>query len=133
MTLYNQSSCAHIICQTLAIKEKCFRLRKRNNSGGFDELFHQHIPAYRISNESALSFLKSLVLLHSSLDDLSVLKTYLNGRGTSPKKINLSESTTHSPEPGVIRHCRNNHQINAWYDEVNHKEKFRVESYLVEQ
>lgn len=116
------------VCGSLVEKEKCFRLQKYNDQGGFDDVFHEHIAAHRISSDNAGAFLKALVLRHSSLGDTEALRAYINGRGKEPSKIDLYQFHVEYPEPGVIRRYSNSSHINAWFDEIIVKDEFRKDS-----
>lgn len=113
------------VCKNLGVKEKCFRLQKYNDRGGFDDVFHKHIPAHRITGDNAGAFLKALILRHSPLGDGEALRAYINDRGKEPSKIDLCQSHMEYPEPGVLRRYSDSGHINAWFDEVIAKDKFR--------
>ena len=112
------------LCARLEPGEKCFRLRKYEQ-GEFIELFHEHVPAHRISQDNAMAALKSLVLRYQEAEAGRILRHYLNGRGSSPKaEDHYCLFHVEYPEPGVIRkYCGIN--IEAWMDEVIDPGKFR--------
>ncbi|MDA3897157.1 MAG: hypothetical protein PF482_13535 [Desulfobacteraceae bacterium] len=115
------------ICDALKTNEKCFRLHEYNK-GNFNELFHEHVPKYRISTNNANEFMKTLVVHHSSYGDPEILSTYLNNRGKNPSFLQLGLWITEYPEPGVLRRFFSSGNLTAWYDEVITPSQFRVES-----
>jgi hypothetical protein len=112
------------ICSDLEPKQKCFSLR-RYNKGVYDDVFHEHVPRHRITQDNSIEMMKALVLRHEEFVAPFILRCYLNNRGREPEATNLPRFFVEYPEPGVIRKycCSNNFQ--AWKDEIIAPEKFR--------
>lgn len=113
------------ICDALQPKEKCFRVQELKD-GHYCEVFHEHIPSYRMSTDSAVNALNALTIHYSRLAPSTVLRSYLNKRGKEPAAAPLITIVTEYPEPGVLRRYSSAHSVNAWLDEVVSGEKFRV-------
>src|SRR5580693_6829640 len=96
---------AFLICPTLTPDMKCIRLRKYNHGRGelFAELFHEHCPKHRISEDASTEMLRALVLRYEQADAAYILRSYLNKRGREPQAYNPFRMTVEYPEPGVIR------------------------------
>lgn len=112
------------ICETLVPKHRCFRVQVYDD-GKFVEVFHEHVPAYRISAESTLEALRSLALKYSPVSASTVLHTFLNKRGKEPAAASTFSVNTEYPEAGVLRRYCSTGQVNAWTDEVLVASKFR--------
>ncbi len=112
------------ICNNLKANEKCFRLQIYDQ-GETNEVFHEHIPKHRISNDNAVSFMKTLIVKYSSLRDSEILRAYINNRGKEPSSINLCQAHIEYPEPGVFRKYFSGGGITAWVDEVIVPNEFR--------
>jgi hypothetical protein len=112
------------ICDDLKVNEKCFRLYGYDK-GDFNELFHEHVPNHRISNSNACEFLRALVIRHSPLGDLEILRTYLNKQGKNPTTIQLGFSVTEYPEKGVLRQYLSSNGICSWFDTIINSKQFR--------
>jgi len=113
------------VCSSLKEGEKCFRLLEYDE-GEYRDLFHEHVPNFRISGVSSGSFMKSLIISHSSLNDEQIFRTYLNKRGNQPSMISLLQGHIETPEPGVLRKYADSGQLVAWYDEVISPSEFRM-------
>jgi len=111
------------VCCTLKENEKCFCLFEYDK-GEFIELFHEHIPKHRISNENSVQFIKTLLIQHSDFGNSEIMRTYINKRGKSPGAIKLCQTTVEYPVPGVLRKYFSNGAFTAWYDEVISKSVF---------
>lgn len=105
------------ICKELKATEKCFRVQQYDN-GDFKDLFHEHVPKSRISEESSFQFLRAIILKNHPFGSTEILRTFLNSRGKNPVRIQLCNSHTEYPEPGVVRKYLCSQGINTWYDEV---------------
>lgn len=114
------------ICTDLKPKEKCFRLREYDE-GKFNDIFHEHIPKHRISEDNASLFIKAIVMKHSPFGDSEILRTYINSRGKEPSSIKLGQGHVDYPEPGVLRRYFDAGNMHAWYDEVIDKSCFRID------
>jgi len=112
------------ICETLGVKELCFRLMEYNE-GDFEELFHEHIPRHRISSENAFEFMRALVVKHKGLSDDQILRGYINSRGKNPSSISICRGIVEYPEPGVMRRYCDGGNVHAWHDEVIDQTSFR--------
>lgn len=71
------------LCEDLVPKQKCFKLR-RYNQGVFEPLFHEHVPAHRISFDAAKEVLRALVVRFENLAASQILSCHLNDRGRKP-------------------------------------------------
>ena len=112
------------LCHDLQPKQRCFRLREYNQ-GTFDDVFHEHIPAHRISKDNAIQMMKSLVLRYENAHAERILRSYLNSRGRNPAACDPFQIGVEYPEPGVMRtYCGTN--VQAWMDEVLVPGDFRV-------
>jgi len=118
-----------MVCKTLELKYKCFKLVQYHN-GGFVEEFHQHVPARRISSDKAGYFLRARVCRfygRTGMNAERMLSNFLNKRSKDPQAGDDFIWHTVSPESGVIRHyCGTN--TKAWVDEVISPSKFRCAS-----
>jgi hypothetical protein len=107
---------------------KCIRLRKYNHGQGdpYSELFHEHFPGHRISEDASIEMMKALVLRYEEVEASYILRCHLNKRGHEPESCADSlRITVEYPERGVIRkYCGTN--IQAWLDTVIVPEKFRT-------
>jgi len=112
------------ICGTLKPNQKCFRLR-RYNQGKYDELFHEHVPKHRISEDNARNFMKTLVARYREWNDFYILQSFLNERGKEPTSERPFQMPIEYPEPGVIRRYCCSGNVEAWMDEVIQPENFR--------
>lgn len=112
------------ICRALKTTEKCFRVQQYDN-GNFKDLFHEHVPKSRISEESSFQFLRAIILKNSPFESAEILRTFINSRGNNPSRIQLCNSHMEYPEPGVIRKYLCSQGINTWYDEVISPGDFR--------
>jgi hypothetical protein len=114
-------------CPTLLPKMKCIRLRRYNHGQGdpFTELFHEHFPGYRMSEDASTEMMKALVLRYEEVEAPHILRCYLNKRGHDPKSSSdLFTITVEYPEPGVMRkYCGTD--IQAWIDTVIDPKGFR--------
>lgn len=72
------------LCQRLTPKEKCIRLREYRE-GQFQELFHEHIPAYQLAQASTAELLRVLVLRYEEAAFPRIVQSYLTRRGRHAK------------------------------------------------
>ena len=112
------------ICKNLKAGEKCFRLQKYNE-GEFVEVFHEHVPKYRISSGNSNEFMRALISRYSGLGDPELLRAFINKSGKEPSAIDLCRVETEYPEEGVLRKYYSSTYLNAWFDEVISPDKFR--------
>lgn len=112
------------LCDILRPKHKCFRLQTYSE-GKFVLVFHEHVPSYRLSLDSAIEVMRMLVVRHEAFGDFQALQCYLNTRGTAPAANGLLQIHIDRPEPGVIRRgCGAN--VMAMIDEVIDATRFRT-------
>jgi len=114
------------LCEKLRPKQKCFRLQ-RYTEGRFDLLFHEHIPAHRMSTDSAVEAMRALVVQHEDLAASDTLRCFINRRGSDPEALRLLAVVVDYPERGVIRRYCGARDVNAWVDEVITPSSFRKE------
>src|SRR6266705_1452265 len=104
------------LCGGLEPRMRCIRLR-RYNSGQFEELHHEHVPAHRISEGNCIEMMKALVLRFSEAGPEQIVRANLNERGKEPRAANPFQIVVEYPEPGVLRkYCGTN--VQAWSDAV---------------
>jgi len=113
------------ICPNLNCKEKCFRVQKREKGNTVVELFHEHVPSYRISSASETEVLKALIGQFSGWNGLFILHSRLNNRRGSPSRYPNFISHETYPEAGVLRHYISSGEVTAWSDSVISRENFR--------
>jgi hypothetical protein len=110
------------LCSSLKRGQKCFRLGKYE-LGEFVDILHEHVPAHRISHDSAIGMMQSLILRYQEAEAGQILRHYLNRRGRDPESLDW-RSHVEYPEPGVLRTYRGAN-VQAWMDEVIDPRKFR--------
>lgn len=113
------------LCPELAIGQVCFRV-KIYKAGIFEGVFHEHVPSHRISQDRAIEALRSLVARYSEWPGTFILRSLLNERSGEPSRYPGFVIHTSYPEPGVIRCYVCASRVNAWYDSIISKAKFRV-------
>jgi hypothetical protein len=112
-------------CNDLKPKTLCVRVR-RYQSGKFEELYHEHVPAYRLSRPKSIEMMKAMVLRFSGCGAYEVLRSYLNTRSMEPAAYPF-QITVEYPEPGVLRtYCGTSVQV--WCDSVISPVNFRTPS-----
>ena len=112
------------LCATLKAKQKCFRILKYRE-GTYVEIFHEHVPKHRISNDNAIAWMKTLIVKHRSLGDSDILRGYLNRRGKKPSAMEFGRIYVEFPEPGVLRKYLSHANTCIFVDEVINPDKFR--------
>lgn len=113
-------------CPTLQPKLWCIRIRSYNAGHGeaFTELFHEHVPEYRASEDSTVELLRALVVAHAKMEASEIVRCYLNKRGHKPEASGLLRIHVEYPEPGVIRKgCGGD--VQGWIDKVCTPARFR--------
>ena len=114
------------ICPTLLPKLRCIRISRYNAGHGepFTELFHEHVPEHRASEDSTVEMLRALVVAHARMEASEILRCYLDRRGHKPEASNLLRISVDHPEPGVIRKgCGGD--VLGWIDTVCSPARFR--------
>lgn len=112
------------ICDDLKPNQKCFRIRLYKE-GEYEDLFHEHIPKHRISGDSAINFMRTLVAKYSEWNDSTILSTYLNNRRGKPTANRSIQMPIEYPEPGVMRRYCCSGDVDVWMDEVIEPDIFR--------
>lgn len=115
-----------LLCPELIPDYRCIRLRKYNSGSGpaYDDLFHEHIPKHRVSEDAAVELLRALVLVYSGAEAPSIVRSHLNGRGHEPPRDTRLRIAFEYPEPGVMRkYCGTD--VHAWIDTVLKADHFR--------
>lgn len=115
------------LCSDLSPKEKCFRVEVYNE-GVFEEIYHQHIPAFRISKKSHAEALRALIINNTEHNNEFLLLSFLNERSKNPEKIKSFRYHSETPESGVLRLYCSSSRINSWVDEVISPSSFRSEN-----
>jgi hypothetical protein len=112
------------LCNELRVGEVCFR-SKEYTEGEVRELFHEHLPKYRISEDNAMSAARALLAKYRSLSDTDILRSHLNKRGQNPHAVTLGTVHVDYPEPGVLRKCLSYRDKWIIFDQVISPDKFR--------
>ncbi len=115
------------LCPNLEAGEKCFRVLEYRR-GEISEVFHEHVPANRISLDSAMEALRALVSQFGGWSGRFTLHSRLNNRRGRPEKYPEFTSHVTYPEAGAIRRYVDFSNISSWVDEVVNSETFRAES-----
>lgn len=105
------------LCPDLIPGQVCFRT-KIYQGGIYSDLFHDHIPAYRISQDGALEVLRSLIASYSNWSGGYILQSTLNKRGNDPACYPGFVHHTSYPCPGVMRRYTSSGNTIAWFDKV---------------
>ena len=114
------------LCRDLEPKTLCIRLRQYQ-SGTYEELYHEHVPAHRLSRQKCIEMMKAMVLRFSRCGPYQVVRSYLNERGKEPPADDPFQIVVEYPEQGVLRtHCGTNVQV--WCDSVISPASFRTAS-----
>lgn len=113
----------HLPCPTLKPGEVCFRSRKYFD-GEVTDKFHEHVPDYRISNDSVWEVLRALVGHAADWPERWILSSRLNSRAKVPERWPPLTQVTEYPEEGVIRQIVSEGNSWAWADKVKLKEQF---------
>ena len=112
------------LCPTLGRKEKCFRVQQYRE-GQVTELFHEHVPSHRLSQDAEIDALRCLVGQFAAWNGQYILHSRLNDRRGGPSQHPKFMSHVTYPEPGVIRRYFSAGNITAWSDHVVNSVQFR--------
>jgi len=112
------------LCDTLIAGQMCFRADVYR-SGVFNMVFHEHIPAHRISEARANEVLRSLAARYSDWLGKFILQSHLNQRGQEPAFYPGFVHHLSYPEPGVVRTMVSTPTAHAWRDAVVSKANSR--------
>ncbi|MEJ2106123.1 MAG: hypothetical protein P8X48_02185 [Acidiferrobacteraceae bacterium] len=115
------------ICPMLSRKEKCFRVQQYEE-GNVVEVFHEHVPANRISLDSEMEVLRTLVGQVAGWNGQFILHSRLNERRGGPSKYPSFISNVSYPEKGVLRRYIRSGGVTAWSDTVVTPGEFRRNS-----
>ena len=111
------------LCDALKASEICLVV-EQYAEGSFTREFHEHVPRYRLSNESRVNLLRALVVQFSSLGPERLVRCYLNTKARTPPSDNSLLILVSYPEPGVLRtYCGTD--TRAWSDQVVAPSGFR--------
>jgi hypothetical protein len=112
------------LCPDLKPKQICLVL-EQCMQGKFIRLYHEHVPAHRLSNDSLSNLLQAMVIRFSGLGAETIARCYLNKRGEKPRADEGHlRCTVSRPEPGVLR-CYCGTGTVAWSDQVIRASVFR--------
>lgn len=89
------------------------------------EVFHEHVPAHRISLDSEIEALKALIVNFSGWSANAVLHSHLNRRLGGPTGAPSFVANVSYPEEGVIRRYFSAGSVTAWSDSVTVSSSFR--------
>lgn len=110
------------ICSTLDAKHTCIVV-EQYSQGTMIEIYHDHVPYRRLSDDTRRNLLKMLMINFSKIDPNSFLSYFVNSRGKNPLAAAMNWVSSY-PEAGVIRtSCGTN--TRAWSDQVVNKSNFR--------
>jgi len=112
------------ICSVLQPGEKCFRVQ-RFLQGRTDEVFHEHVPAHRISVDAEIETLKSFVEHFAGWPARFLLHSRLNNRPGGPSRYPGYRAHFEYPEEGVVRRYIGSGDTAAWCDYVILPASFR--------
>jgi hypothetical protein len=114
---------AHKLCPDLKPKEICL-VMEQYSEGKFNRLYHEHVPAHRLSDERRGYLLMSLVCRCAQMHPETIVRSYLNKRGSKPSADSSLKMDVIYPERGVLRtYCGGN--VKAWSDQVVNPSLFR--------
>lgn len=111
-------------CSDLRAQEKCFRVQQYQR-GEVVEMFHEHVPAHRISLDSEIETLRALVGQYAGWGGYFIVHSRLNSRRGGPSAYPGFISRVTYPEEGVIRRYFSWGDTTAWADSVFSKGEFR--------
>jgi len=89
------------------------------------EVFHEHIPSHRISLESEIEVLRTLVSQFAGWNGMFILHSHLNNRRGGPSRYPCFTSHVVNPEEGVFRRYFGSGNVTAWSDSVILPSSFR--------
>lgn len=114
----------HCLCLELKPKQLCFCVREYKE-GLFTTVFHEHIPAYRLSQDAVKEALRALVARYSEWPGKWILGSLLNDRGSKPQCYPGFTHDVSYPEVGVLRHTVSGTGFHAWCDNVISSQNYR--------
>lgn len=110
------------LCETLKPKEYCIVV-EQYKEGLFEQKFHEHVAAHRLSEESLQYLLPALVMKFEEMLPMTIFRSHLSDRGKNPPRQTFMWHVNY-PEPGVLRkYCGTD--TCAWADRVVSADKFR--------
>jgi hypothetical protein len=112
------------LCSELNPKVICLVL-EQYEKGAFTRRYHEHVPSYRLSEDSRINLLRALVIRFSEFDAETIVRCHLNTRGKRPPadQGHLRFFVSY-PERGVLRaYCGTD--TKAWSDQVIQPSEFR--------
>jgi hypothetical protein len=112
------------LCPNLGCKETCFRVQQYRE-GKVAELFHEHVPSHRLSQDAEIDALRCLVGKFASWNGQYILHSRLNQRRGGPSQHPRFLSHVTYPEPGAIRRYFSAGNTSAWSDRVVNPGQFR--------
>ncbi len=115
------------LCSDLHCKEKCFRVQQYRERK-VTELFHEHVPAHRLSQDAEIDVLRCLVGQFASWNGQYILYSRLNQRRGGPSQYPKFISHVTYPEPGIIRRYFSSGDTTVWSDQVINPGQFRQAS-----
>jgi len=114
-----------LLCPDLQVGDKCFRVQ-RYNEGEFNLVFHEHVPARRLSLNTEIEVLRGLIGRYADWDGTYILHSHLNSRSGGPSRYPGFVYHTSYPEDGVIRRTVGSGAVSAWSDTVLIPSRFRL-------
>jgi hypothetical protein len=112
------------LCDELKPREICVVV-EQYEQGKFIRQYHEHVPAFRLSNDARINLLRALVLRFSGFSAETIVRCHLNTRGKQPPADEGHlRSAVSRPERGVLRSYCGTDTI-AWSDQVIQPSDFR--------
>ena len=115
---------SHQLCPELKTSELCFRSHGYRN-GAISETMHEHIPAHRISQESAREAVRALAEHSAGWPAVFMLHSRLNNTSGGPPRYPTFVTNVSYPEEGVVRYTISSGDGWAWFNKVINLQDFR--------
>ena len=113
------------ICEDLKPGDKCFVVQKFTKGPIMEVVFHEHVPAHRLSQESEQAVLHDLALHFDGYSEIFFLHSRLNDRRGGPSCYPKFSHHVSYPEKGVLRHSLTCTTASVWSDSVIKAAAFR--------
>jgi len=106
------------ICDSLKPSEKCIRLKRYNHGEGdlLTELFHEHFPSHRISENAQIEMMKAMLLTYGKAEAPYILRCYLNDHGREPPHYDAFRFSPPDLQDGWLRLTCRCGDFEAWLE-----------------